>query len=71
LKNPQTQITEVVIAKPAGGRWTVEVAADSARLVEALRADGTRPAKIAARVIGAGQDLGLRYTVGGLAIRPG
>jgi hypothetical protein len=67
LKNPQTQITEVVIAKPAAGRWTVEVAADSARLVEALQADGTRPAKISGRVSGEGQDRRLSYVVSGLA----
>lgn len=67
LKNPQTQITEVVVAKPAAGRWTVEVATDSARLVEALQADGTRPAKITASVAGSGQDRRLRYAISGLA----
>jgi uncharacterized delta-60 repeat protein len=67
LKNPQTQITEVVIAKPAAGRWTVEVAPDSSRLVEALQADGTRPAKISAKVAGAAQDRTLRYAITGLA----
>ena len=67
LKNPTTGITEVVIAKPSGGRWTVEVAPDSARLVEALQANGTRPATITGKVLGSGQDRRLQYTVKGLA----
>jgi uncharacterized delta-60 repeat protein len=67
LKNPATGITEIVIAKPAGGRWTVEVAPDSARLVEALQADGTRPAKITGKVVGRAPRQRLRYSVSGLA----
>ncbi len=67
LKNPTTGITEVVIAKPSAGRWTVEAAPDSARLVEALQANGTRPALITGKVLGSGQDRRLRYTVKGLA----
>ncbi|HEX5925556.1 MAG TPA: PKD domain-containing protein [Baekduia sp.] len=67
LKNPTTSITEVVIAKPSAGRWTVEVAADSARLVEALQANGTRPATITGKVLGSGQDRRLQYAVKGLA----
>jgi uncharacterized delta-60 repeat protein len=66
LKNPATGITEVVIAKPSAGRWTVEVAPGSARLVEALQADGTRPAKITGKVAGTGQKRTLTYTVSGL-----
>jgi uncharacterized delta-60 repeat protein len=67
LKNPGTGITEVVIAKPAAGRWTVEVAPDSVRLVEAIRANGTVPAKITGTVAGQGQDRTLTYKVSGLA----
>ena len=43
LKNDETDITEIVIEKPAAGRWTVETAADSSRLVQGIQADGTRP----------------------------
>ncbi|HEY6763063.1 MAG TPA: PKD domain-containing protein [Baekduia sp.] len=67
LKNPATGITEVVIAKPAAGRWTVELAPDSVRLVEAIRADGTVPAKITGKVGGRGQDRTLTYKITGLA----
>jgi hypothetical protein len=66
LKNPATGITEVVIAKPSAGRWTVEVAPDSVRFVEAIQADGTVPAKISGKVTGAGQDRTLTYKVTGL-----
>jgi uncharacterized delta-60 repeat protein len=67
LKNPTTGITEVVIAKPSGGRWTVEVAPDSSRLVEALQANGTVPAKITGAVSGSGPRRSLKYKVSGLA----
>jgi uncharacterized delta-60 repeat protein len=67
LKNPTTGITEVVIAKPSAGRWTVALAPDSVRLVEAIQADGTVPAKITGKVGGVGQDRTLTYTVTGLA----
>jgi hypothetical protein len=67
LKNATTGITEVVIAKPSGGRWTVEVAPDSSRLVEALQADGTTPAKITGKVVGTGQRRRLQYSVSGMA----
>ncbi len=63
LKNDATDITEVVIEKPAGGRWTVEVAPDSSRLVEAIQADGTRPVAATAKVSGSGHDRRLAYTV--------
>jgi uncharacterized delta-60 repeat protein len=66
LKNAREGITEVVIAKPASGRWTVELASDSVRLVEALQADGTRPAKITGKVGGSGQNRTFTYTVDGL-----
>ncbi|HEY4096352.1 MAG TPA: PKD domain-containing protein, partial [Baekduia sp.] len=52
FKNATTGITEIVIAKPSGGRWTVEPAPGSSRLVEALQADATVPAKITGKVIG-------------------
>jgi uncharacterized delta-60 repeat protein len=67
LKNPTTGITEVVIAKPAAGRWTVQLAPDSVRLVEAIQADGTTPAKITGAVSGTGQDRTLNYNISGLA----
>jgi hypothetical protein len=63
LKNDATDITEVVIEKPAGGRWTVEPAADSARLVQAIQADGSRPVSATAKVTGAGHDRTLSYSV--------
>jgi uncharacterized delta-60 repeat protein len=66
LKNPGTGITEVVVPKPSGGRWTVEPAADSSRLVEAIQADGTTAAKVTGRVEGTGQNRRLRYSVAGL-----
>jgi uncharacterized delta-60 repeat protein len=66
LKNQQTQITEIVIATPSPGRWTVELAADSSRLVEALQADGTKPPAITATVVGAAPHQRLRYRVTGL-----
>jgi uncharacterized delta-60 repeat protein len=66
LKNPGTGITEVVLAKPAGGRWTVELAPDSSRLVEALQADGVKAAKITGRVLGTPPRQRLAYTVSGL-----
>jgi uncharacterized delta-60 repeat protein len=66
LKNPTTEVTEIVIAKPAAGRWTVEVAADSARLVEVLRADGIDATKVTGTVGGAGHRRTLRYAVKGL-----
>ena len=56
LKNDATDITEIVIEKPPAGRWTVETAADSSRLVEALQADGTRPVTATAKVTGSGHD---------------
>jgi uncharacterized delta-60 repeat protein len=67
LKNASTGITEVVIAKPSAGRWTVEVAPDSSRLVEALQADGTVAAKITGKIAGSGQRRSLQYKVSGLA----
>ncbi|MCW2995531.1 MAG: hypothetical protein JWQ18_3026, partial [Conexibacter sp.] len=67
LKNPTTGITEVVIAKPSAGRWSVEVAPDSARLVEALQADGTVPAEITGSVSGSGPRRTLSYKISGLA----
>jgi hypothetical protein len=67
LKNPATGITEVVIAKPSSGRWTVELAPDSARLVEALQANGTVPAKITGTVSGSGPRRSLTYKISGLA----
>jgi uncharacterized delta-60 repeat protein len=67
LKNPTTGITEVVIAKPSAGRWSVEVAADSSRLVEALQADGTVKAKITGKVSGSGARRTLTYKISGLA----
>jgi uncharacterized delta-60 repeat protein len=66
LKDPGTGITEVVVAKPSPGRWTVEVAPDSVRLVEAIQADGTVPARITGKVGGRGQDRTLTYNVTGL-----
>ncbi len=66
LKNDATDITEIVIEKPAGGRWTVEPAADSSRLVEAIQADGTRPVTATAKISGSGHDRTLKYTVRGL-----
>jgi uncharacterized delta-60 repeat protein len=66
LKDPATGITEVVVARPSAGRWTVEVAPDSVRLVEAIQANGTVPARIAGRVSGTGQDRTLSYNVTGL-----
>jgi hypothetical protein len=66
LKNDATDITEIVIEKPAGGRWTVEPAADSSRLVEAIQADGTRPVTATAKISGSGHDRILQYTVKGL-----
>jgi uncharacterized delta-60 repeat protein len=66
LKDPATGITEVVVAKPSAGRWTVEVAPDSVRLVEAIQADGTVPARITGKVSGTGQDRTLTYNVTGL-----
>jgi hypothetical protein len=67
LKDPSTGITEVVLAKPAGGRWTVAVAPDSSRLVEALQADGVKAPKITGRVLGKAPRQRLAYTVAGLA----
>jgi hypothetical protein len=66
LKNPKTGITEVVIPTPAAGRWTVETAPDSARLVQAIQADGTRPVTATGKVTGSGHDRRLTYTVKGL-----
>ena len=66
LKNDATDITEIVIEKPEGGRWTVEPAADSSRLVQAIQADGTRPVTATAKVSGSGHDRTLDYTVKGL-----
>jgi uncharacterized delta-60 repeat protein len=66
LKNDALDITEIVIEKPAGGRWTVEPAADSSRLVQGIQADGTRPTTATARVSGSGHDRVLHYTVKGL-----
>lgn len=62
LKNDALDITEVVIEKPAGGRWTVEPAADSSRLVQGIQADGTRPATATGRVTGSGHHRTLAYT---------
>jgi uncharacterized delta-60 repeat protein len=67
LKNATTAITEVVIAKPSAGRWTVELAPDSSRLVEALQADGTVAAKITGTVTGSGARRSLAYKISGLA----
>ena len=66
LKNATTEITEVVIPTPSAGRWTVETAADSSRLVEAIQADGTRPVQATGKVTGSGHDRELDYTVKGL-----
>jgi uncharacterized delta-60 repeat protein len=66
LKNDATDITEIVVEKPEGGRWTVEPAADSSRLVEAIQADGTRPVTATAKISGSGHDRVLDYTVKGL-----
>ncbi|MDA0165226.1 PKD domain-containing protein [Solirubrobacter ginsenosidimutans] len=66
LKNASLGITEVVIEKPAGGRWTVEPAADSSRLVQGIQADGTRPVTATAKVTGSAHDRRLAYTVKGL-----
>ena len=66
LKNDALDITEIVIEKPAGGRWTVETAADSSRLVQGIQADGTRPVTATAKVTGSGHDRTLDYTVKGL-----
>jgi hypothetical protein len=66
LKNASLGITEVVIEKPAGRRWTVEPAADSSRLVQGIQADGTRPVTATAKVMGSGHDRRLAYTVKGL-----
>ncbi|MDA0184515.1 PKD domain-containing protein [Solirubrobacter phytolaccae] len=66
LKNDKLDITEVVIEKPAAGRWTVETAADSSRLVQGIQADGTRPVTATAKVTGSGHDRTLDYTVKGL-----
>jgi uncharacterized delta-60 repeat protein len=66
LKNPATGITEIVIAKPSGGRWTVTPTPDSSRLVEALQADGIRAAKVTGRVLGAAPRRRLAYSVAGL-----
>ncbi len=56
LKNDALDITEIVIEKPAGGRWTVETAADSSRLVQGIQADGTRPATATGKVTGSAHD---------------
>ena len=66
LKNAKTGITEVVIPTPSAGRWTVEVAADSSRLVQAIQADGTRGPTVTGKVTGSGQDRRLAYSVKGL-----
>ena len=63
LKNDALDITEIVIEKPAGGRWTVETAADSSRLVQGIQADGTRPATATGKVTGSAHDRTLNYTV--------
>jgi uncharacterized delta-60 repeat protein len=67
LKDPRNAITEVVVAKPSGGRWTVELAPDSSRLVEAIQADGVKAAKVTGRVLGTPPRQRLAYTVAGLA----
>ena len=51
---------------PPAGRWTVETAADSSRLVQGIQADGTRPVTATAKVTGSGHDRRLTYTVKGL-----
>ncbi|RKQ87238.1 putative delta-60 repeat protein [Solirubrobacter pauli] len=66
LKNDKLDITEIVIEKPAGGRWTIEAAPDSSRLVQGIQADGTRPVTATAKVTGSGHDRTLDYTVKGL-----
>jgi hypothetical protein len=66
LKDQRTGITEIVIATPSAGRWTVELAADSSRLVQALQADGTKPPTITAGVVGTAPSQRLRYHVKGL-----
>ena len=66
LKDDALDITEIVIEKPAAGRWTVEPAADSSRLVQGIQADGTRPVTATAKVMGSGHDRRLAYTVKGL-----
>ncbi len=66
LKNDQLDITEIVIEKPEGGRWTVEPAADSSRLVQGIQADGTRPATATGKVSGSGHDRHLDYTIKGV-----
>jgi hypothetical protein len=63
LKNDATDITEVVIEKPAGGRWTVEPAADSSRLVQGIQADGITAVAATAKVMGSAHDRTLAYTV--------
>jgi uncharacterized delta-60 repeat protein len=67
LKDPANAITEVALAKPSGGRWTVELAPDSARLVEAIQADGVKAPTVTGRVLGSAPRQRLAYRVSGLA----
>ena len=63
LKDTTSDITQVAIAKPSGGRWTVEIAPDSSRLVEAIQADGVPATTARATVAGNGQNRNLAYHV--------
>lgn len=62
VEDPRSRTTQVLIAKPAGGRWTV-TPGEGTTVTAVLAADGLDAPEVSARVGGRGQDRVLTYRV--------
>jgi len=60
IEDPRTNSTQVLIAKPAAGRWTITPQFGSAAITEVLAADGLAEPEVSAKVVRPGV---LRYAV--------
>ena len=68
IEDPTTSLTHVLIAKPAGGRWTASTLDGSAPIIEVKGADGLHEPSVRGAVSGRGRTRELRYDV---ETRPG
>ncbi|HEX6390968.1 MAG TPA: hypothetical protein VFZ89_16025, partial [Solirubrobacteraceae bacterium] len=63
LKDPRSKTTQIVLGKPAAGRYTVELQEGSTPLVSLKSAEGLDQADVKARVGGKGRERTLSYAV--------
>ncbi len=63
LKDPRSKTTQIVLGKPAAGRYTVELQAGSTPLVSLKSAEGLDKPDVKATIAGKGRERTLRYSL--------